>query len=316
MKNPGWTFLGILKNIFFLLLFLQVLPVFITNIKRSIDDISEGKTEVGYLHLNGAIADSTVFIKRLQAFEMNKDIAGVIIKIESPGGLPGSSQAMLQEVVRIKEKKPVVAFIENIGASGAYYVAVGANKIVANPSSLVGSIGTIMKVPNVKELLDSWKVKNVFVQTGAYKTSLDPFKEIDPKEVAFLQTMSDDTYDQFITDVAAHRGLDKAQHATWANGKIFTARQGKELKLVDELGSFTTAVDAMATLLKTDRSSLKLISAQRGVRSFMQQLSGSDDEDFGTEMHASYARRLAQFCVSVYHEAALMVGSEQPTLQV
>lgn len=312
--TSGWTFLGVLKNIFYLLLFLQVLPFFIAGIRSSINEVVGGKTEVGYLYLRDAITDSVFYTKRIQDFEANPSIEGLIVKVESPGGMPGSSQAIFRELRRFKTKKPVIAFIENCGASGAYYAVCGANKIIANPSAIVGSIGAVLRAPNVKHLLESWKITHTHVQAGEYKTALDPFKDVKPNEVEFLQKMADDTYDQFVADVAQYRGLDKADHKTWANGKIFTGNQAKQLKLIDDLGSYRDAVDAMAILLKVDSDDLKLITGSRSMRGIMRHF--SDEDDFGAEMRSSLGARMANFCVKVYQQAAMQLGAEQSQLQL
>jgi protease-4 len=312
--SSGWTFLGILKNIFFLLIFLQILPFLIAGIKSGINQVVSDKTEVGYLCLRDAITDSAFYTKRIQDFETNPLIEGLIIKVESPGGMPGSSQAIFRELCHFKTKKPVIAFIENCGASGAYYAVCGASKIIANPSAIVGSIGAVLRVPNVKHLLESWKVTHTLVQAGDYKTALDPFKDVKQSEVEFLQKMADDTYDQFIADVAQQRGLDKASHKIWADGKIFTGNQAKQLKLVDDLGSYRDALDAMAVLLKVDSDDLKLVTGSRGVRAISRYF--SDEDDFGAEISSSLAVRMANFCVKMYQQSAMQVGAEQPQLHV
>ncbi|MBM3886639.1 signal peptide peptidase SppA [Candidatus Dependentiae bacterium] len=307
--RQGWTFLGILKNLFFLLLFLQVLPFFIVGIKNNIDEVVKDKIEVGYLNLRNTINDSVFYSKRIQEFEMNPSIQGLIIKVESPGGLPGSSQAIFRELSKFKHKKPVIAFIENYGTSGAYYAICGANKIIANPSAIVGSIGAVLRAPNVKDLLESWKIKHTVVQSGEYKTALDPLKAINPDEVEYLHKMTDDTYNQFVADVAHERGLNKLQHKEWANGKIFTGNQAKKLNLIDDVGSYRDAIEAMATMLKTDTSQLKLITTSRA-QGLMRYLAG--DDDYGAEMQASLASRIAEFGVHVYQQVVLKMGSEQP----
>jgi protease IV len=312
--RPGWTFLGILKNMFFLLLFLQVLPLFISGIKNNINQVVHDKTEVGYMHLRGFIGDSFSFTKQLEAFEKNDAIKGLVLKIDSPGGYPASSQAIYRELVRFKTTKPVVAFTENVCASGAYYAASAANKVIANPSSLMGSIGALMKAPNFKEFLDTWKIKNVSIQSGEYKTAMDPFSELKPAELAYLQALTDDCYDQFITDVAEQRGLSKETHKAWANGKIFTGNQALKLKLVDELGTYRDAIAAMATLLKVKPVEVKLISGRKPVQGLMKLVAGDDDE-YGAEMRTPLASSVASFCVDVYRKITVQLGAEQPELR-
>ena len=312
--QPGWTFLGILKNIFFLLLFIQILPLFFVNIKNNIDEVLHNKTEVGYLFLRGEINDSTSYVKRLQQFEADPAIEGLIVKVDCPGGISGASQAAFRAFSHFKSKKPIVVFVENICTSGAYYAICGANKIIVNPSSLLGSIGTYMRAPNVKELLDSWKIRHYYIQAGEFKTTLDPFKDVIPENLASLQTLADDCYNQFVTDVATQRGLDPEQHKAWANGRLFSGSQAKDHKLVDDFGSYHDAIDAMAKILEVPEKEIKLVSNHRGIRG-IRQLFMDDEEEFGMDMKSSLATSAAQFCAQVYKEFTIQVNTGQPEMR-
>lgn len=312
--QPGWTFFGILKNIFFLLLFLQVLPLLFVGIKTNIDDVLHNKTEVGYIFLRGEINDSAYYIKRLEQFESDPLIAGLIVKVDCPGGVSGASQAAFREFTRFKTKKPIVAFVENICTSGAYYAVCGANKILVNPSSLVGSIGNYMRAPNVKELLDSWKIKHYYIQSGEFKTTLDPFKEVVEENFEGLQSLSDDCYNQFVSDVATQRGLDPELHKVWANGRLFSGSQAKNLNLVDDFGSYRDAIETMAKILQIDAKEVKLVKNHNGIRG-IRRLFTDNEEDFGVDMQSSLATKVAQFCVQVYKEFTMQVTSVQPELR-
>ena len=153
------SFFSFLKNLFIILLILQFAPTIISNVKDSVTDALFPKAQVGYMSLSGFIKDATFYTKKLEEFEKSPDIKALLLKIDCPGGLPGSSQSIFNELKKFKKKKPVVALVENMCASAAYYIASAADKIVSNPSSLIGGIGVVMHLPNVKELLDSWKVK-------------------------------------------------------------------------------------------------------------------------------------------------------------
>lgn len=312
--QPGWTFLGVLKNIFFLLLFLQVLPLLIIGIKGNVDEVLHNKVEVGYLFLRGEITDSTYYVKRLQQFESDPSIEGLIVKVDCPGGVSGASQAAFREFSRFKSKKPIVVFVENICTSGAYYAICGANKIIVNPSSLLGSIGTYMRAPNVKELLDSWKIRHYYVQSGEFKTTLDPFKDVVPENLISLQTLADDCYNQFVADVALQRGLDPEQHKIWANGRLFSGSQAKAHKLVDDFGSYRDAIDAMAKILEINAKDIKLVSSHRAMQG-IKRLFTDSEEEFGVEVKSSLATSAARFCVQVYKEITMQLNSGQPELR-
>jgi protease-4 len=266
------------------------------------------KVRIGYLHLKGTITNSAAYTRHIEEFENDDLIKGLIIKVDSPGGAPGSSQNILNALSRLKTKKPIVAYVENCCASGAYYAICGANKIITTPSAMIGSIGVVMRAPNVKDLLESWQVKHTVIQAGEYKTALDPLKEIRPNEVEFLQNIVDDTYNQFIADVALQRGLELSTDKIWANGKIFTGRQALDLKLVDAIGSYRNALDAMAGLLNAHPQDIFLIKrSEKGL--FFE--SNSDDE-----ANTSLTNKAADFCVSVYKKATMQLSTEQTQPQV
>jgi len=271
-----WT---ILKNLLVVLFILQFAPMVFTNFKTALTDSLYPKSAVGYLTVNSFIADSSYYVKKIDEFSKDSDIKALLIKINSPGGYSGSSQAIFSELKRFKKNKPVVAFIENMGASGAYYVAMAANTIVASPISLVGSIGVFLEIPNVKDLLNSWKVHYRYVQSGTYKTVGSMMKDINPQELAYLQSMTDDQYKQFVADVATSRHLNANDHKVWADGKAFTGNQALKLRLIDKLGSFSDALDEVKRVANI-KEEIKLIQPKRP--SNIARLIGGDD-DFGQD---------------------------------
>jgi len=272
---------GYIKNIFWILLVLQLVPLFFGNIKNAVADVMSPKAHVGYLTIKGEITDASFYVKKIDEFAKDDEIQALLVRIDSSGGYSGTSQIIFNELKRFKKNKPIVALIENVGASGAYYIAAAANKIVASPQSLVGSIGTVLQVPNVKELLASWKVRFYEIHSGSYKTAGSPVKDMTDEDLAYLQTLSDDHYDLFVKDIAEARGLDVADHKKWADGKPFTGRQGLELKLIDKLGSFSDALDELKIVANIEEE-IKLVAAKKP-GSVMQWLSGSDDSDGSTQ---------------------------------
>ncbi|MCF7799453.1 signal peptide peptidase SppA [Candidatus Babeliales bacterium] len=247
-KINGTNFFSILKNIFILLIFLQFAPAIIINVKNQIKDALIPKTNVAYLNIKGLIEDSTFYVKKIHEFLKDPNIKALLIKMESPGGVPGSSQAIFNELKKFKEKKPIVTLIENVGASGGYYIACASNHIIANPSSLVGSVGVLMQLPNVKGLLDNWNIKFSYVQSGKFKTAGSPLKDLTPEELSYLQNLSNENYEQFTKDVAQSRSLDLKQQDVWANGRVFTGTQAIKLKLIDQIGSQQEAIDKIKEL--------------------------------------------------------------------
>ncbi len=284
-KQGENRFGNLLKNIFFLFIILQFAPAVLSSIRRQLTTAFVPRTYVGGLHVRGMIADSRYYTNQIKKFLENDSIKGLVLYIDSPGGTPGSPQAIFSDLKKFKVKKPVVAVVENIAASGAYYVAASANKIISAPSSLVGNIGAYFQLPNVKGLADNWLVNMRYIQSGAYKTAGSPFKDMTPAEEAMLQGVTDDTYRQFTEDVAAGRGLKIEEASIWADGKIFTGSQAKELGLVDEIGSLSDAKEKMRELLveygMDVEKDIKLVFAKRPTA--IAQLFGAEAPDDGTQ---------------------------------
>jgi len=217
------------------------------------------------------------------------------IKIDSPGGLPGASQAIFNELKLFKKEKPVVTFIENVCASGGYYIACASSHIVSTPSALVGSIGVVLNLGNIKHLLEDWKIKFHYIQSGKYKTAGSPLKDATPDELAYLQKLSDGNYDQFLKDVAESRKIKRDQYKTWADGKVFLGTDAKKLNLVDEIGSFYNATQAIKKLAKID-DEIKFIKPKRPsglARLFM----GEDEND---SSGPEFSSKTASFLHDVY----------------
>src|SRR6267143_652146 len=157
---------------------------------------------------------------------------------------------LLAGVRRLREKKdqPVVAYLPSTGASGAYSVACAADKIVANPGTIVGSIGVIAEWVNYQDLLQWAKVKEVVFKTGESKDTGSPTRELTDRERTYFQGLIDDMYVQFVEAVASGRKLELQEVRMMADGRVFTGRDAKERKLIDEIGNFQDAVDLTAKL--------------------------------------------------------------------
>jgi protease-4 len=192
------------------------------------------------IELSGPIFDSESFLQQIEDAEKS-NIKGVLLVVNSPGGAVAPSIEMALAVKRLKEKKPVVSYASGIMASGSYYASIYSSKIIANPGSMIGSIGVIMQSPNIKELADKLGIKEQVVKAGKYKEIGTSTREWSKVERGELQTMIDDTYDMFVTDVAKARGLNKNRKTEFADAHIFTARMAKKVGLIDEVGSIYEA---------------------------------------------------------------------------
>lgn len=263
MPNPNYfkkvsmSFSSALKNIFLVLLLLLFLPTFITGIRKNYTKFVTQKTAVGVLNIKGTLCDSTYYTKHLQEFFKDPAIKAILIKIECPGGASGTSQAIFNELLALKRENPkhVEVLVENICASGGYYIACAADHITAPGTAIIGSIGsTFSYLFQVREFMEQFKIKYASIKTGAYKSAGDPFLDLTDAEKAMLQSVTDDSYQQFIHDVSHQRALIVTDAATWANGKIFTGKQALELGLIDAIGSLQTALVSIKekALIDTD----------------------------------------------------------------
>lgn len=198
---------------------------------------------IGVIPIRGFIADSKSVVDQLKKYRKDDRVKAIILRIDSPGGGTAASQEIYREVQRTVSKKKVVVSMGNVAASGGYYVALAADKIVANPATLTGSIGVILDLPNFKELLKKIGVSRETVKSGTYKDIGSPVRAMTPEERRLLQEVIDNVYHQFVEVVVKGRRLTREQVEKIADGRIFTGEQAKRLGLIDELGSFEDAVD-------------------------------------------------------------------------
>ena len=205
---------------------------------------SLGGGNIAVADINGVILSADTTVDQLRKYDEDDSIKAIILHINSPGGAAAPSQEIYHEVLRIRneKKKPIVASVQSVGASGAYYIASGATKIYANQASVVGSIGVIMEWTNYGDLLKWAKLKPEVIHAGALKDAGDPSHEMTPEERAYFQSLVNNMYGQFIADVAAGRHLSPDQVKSLATGQVWTGEQALPLHLIDASGGFRTAL--------------------------------------------------------------------------
>ncbi len=203
---------------------------------------------IGVLRLQGIIMDADKSIKILTDFRRNPNIKAVVVRIDSPGGAVGASQEIYDEIRRTARVKPVVASMQSVAASGAYYAALGATRIVADPGTITGSIGVIIKFANLKKIFDKIGYKTEVVKSGINKDIGSMSRDMTPEERQLLQKMINNVLKQFVGAVAQSRHLTVAKVKKIADGRVFTGEQALDLGLLDKLGNFTTAVEMAAKL--------------------------------------------------------------------
>jgi len=244
------TFFDSLKNIFFLLIFLQFVPILVDGLRKQYHQYLEPRTKVGVISINGVIGDSEYYTKQLTKYFKDPSIKAILIKMDSPGGAAGTGELIYQEIIALKNapefhKKPVVTLVENTCASGGYYIACASDHIIAPATALIGSIGATF--PNIffvhlREFLAQHKIGYKPLYAGAYKNCIDPFTDATPEQELMLQGLLNDSYETFAQAVAKSRKLSLNAKDTWANGRIFTGKQAKDLGLIDEIGSAYNAI--------------------------------------------------------------------------
>ena len=199
---------------------------------------------IGVIDLDGVILSPQPVVGQLKKFGDDSSMKAIILHVNSPGGGVAASEEIYREVKRVREekKKRIVVSIETVGASGAYYVASGSDKIFANRGSIVGSIGVIAQWVNYGDLLKWAKLKDVVLKTGEFKDTGNPTRDLTPAEQAYMQSLIDNMFGQFIKAVADGRKMKFEDVKSIANGKVWTGEQAASMKLIDSLGDFEAVV--------------------------------------------------------------------------
>ncbi|HEU4683363.1 MAG TPA: signal peptide peptidase SppA [Nitrospira sp.] len=205
---------------------------------------------IALVRIEGVILDSQSTVMELKRFGENPSIKAIVLRIDSPGGGVVPSQEIYDAVQRVRNKnsKAVIASMGTVAASGGYYIAAATDRIIANPGTLTGSIGVIMETANVEGLLKKIGVEGIVVKSGKFKDVGSPLRKMSEEEQALLQSVMDDVHKQFIDAVAEGRAMEVSAVQALADGRIFTGRQAKDAKLVDELGNLEDAIQLAADL--------------------------------------------------------------------
>ncbi len=205
-------------------------------------DLSFGQ-KIGIIPIQGPIMQSQNIVSQMVKFRKNKAIKAIVLRIDSPGGGVGPSQEIYREVRRTIKTKRVIVSMGSLAASGGYYVAAGADKIVASPGTITGSIGVIMQFVQLKELLKKIGISMEVLKSGEFKDIGSPHREMSDEEKELIQELIIDIQDQFVEAVAEGRNLPVETVREIADGRVFSGAKAKELGLVDVLGNFQDAVN-------------------------------------------------------------------------
>ncbi|ASE85826.1 signal peptide peptidase SppA [Campylobacter jejuni] len=193
------------------------------------------------IDLKGEIFDSSEVLEKIINAKNDSNIKGVLFVIDSPGGAFAPSMELALAIKDLKIKKPVLVYASGTMASGSYLAGVGANKILANPASFIGSIGVIMQGADLSGLANKLGIKEQTIQAGEFKSAGTFARAWNENERNFLQGLIDQSYDLFTGFVAKERALDLNKKDQWANARVFLAAKAKELGLIDELSNYENA---------------------------------------------------------------------------
>lgn len=239
--------------------FLVVFALMLVGLGQDSGEFSSlGSGNIGLVELDGPITEESgrPVIKLLDRWKDSHSIKAIVLHINSPGGGVAISQEIYDAVLRAREEKPVVASMASVAASGGYYVACGADRIMANPGTITGSIGVIFQFHTAGELLDKIGIGTETIKSGDLKDVGTYSRAMTEPEGLMLRSVVLDTYEQFVDVVATGRGLEKEQVYPLADGSVFTGSQAKNLGLVDTLGGLHEAIDLAAELGNVDDPSV------------------------------------------------------------
>ena len=238
-----WILIG--GGAFFLFVLAVFTLVYLTlHTGERTSSLSSFGDKIGVVDLEGVIITPKIVVPQLKKFADDDSIKAIVLHVNSPGGGVAASEEIYREVKRIRDekKKRIVASIESVGASGAYYISSATNKIYADKGSVVGSIGVIAEWVNYGDLLHWAKLKDVTLKAGEFKDTGSPTRDLTPAEKEYLQSLIDDMHTQFIQAVADGRKVKAEDIRAIANGKVWTGGQALGLNLIDQEGDFEAAV--------------------------------------------------------------------------
>ena len=237
-----------MKKVFFIILGLFLLLIVVSILLVMLQKTIPIGDRVALIRIEGVITDSRETTEELKEYVKNPSIKAIVLRVDSPGGAVAPSQEIYEEVRKAVAKKKVLVSMGSVAASGGYYIASPATRIIANPGTLTGSIGVIMEIPNIEGLMNKLGIKTEVVKSGKHKDIASIFRGIGKEEREILQGVLDNVHTQFITAVAEGRKMLPSDVEKIADGRVFTGEQALKAGLIDELGNLEDAVQAAAKL--------------------------------------------------------------------
>ena len=235
MKSKfNWIWLWIAVVVALIIILVLVIP--------KVDSISTGP-KVGIVEITGPIMSSRQTVKDLNYFQKRRDIDAIIIRLETPGGGVAASQEIFEKVKSVSAGSvPVLVSMGGVAASGGYYIAIGADTIMANPGTATGSVGVIMGYPTITNLMEKLGLEYETLKSGPYKDSGSSFREANELDREYFQGLIDNLYQQFVRAIAEQRGMTIQDVEALGNGKVYSGEQALNLGLIDVLGTLDDCI--------------------------------------------------------------------------
>jgi protease IV len=283
--------MAINKSIYLVSIVLVVIILFglsltFAHVYMNQDNFLINDESIAIIEVKGMIIDSDEIIKQLHYTKEENSVKAIVLRIDTPGGVVGPTQEIYEEITKLRKIKPVIVSMGSVAASGGYYIAAPANIIFANPGTITGSIGVLMKLANFQSLLDKVGIKSLVLKSGEFKDTGSPVRPITAGDKKILQSIIQSMYEQFVFAVADGRKIPISNVRKIADGRIFTGEQAIKLKLVDKLGNLQDAIDEAAKITGI-RNKPKIVYPPKTRKSFidifMEGFSESVVKNFKTE---------------------------------
>lgn len=259
--------IGVVIGGSFLLFFGMIIAFVALGRGGSGDGLPSFGKKIAIINIYGVIESSTDIVRQLNRWADDKSVQAILLHINSPGGGVTPSQEIYEKILRVKAetKKPIVASMGSVCASGGYYIACAADRIVANQGSITGSIGVIFQYPVIEEMFNKVGIKYQTIKSGGRKDVGSPFRAPTEADSSMLQAVVDDTYDQFVQAIVDNRDMGRDEVLSLADGSVYSGRQAYRLGLVDTLGTFEDALDIAGELcgLGKDPNSVREVPRRR-----------------------------------------------------
>lgn len=237
---------------------------------------------IGLVHVEGMILDATNTLNWIRRLREDPTVKGVLVRIDSPGGVVGPSQELHRGLERLAEQKPVVVSMGAVAASGGYYIAVAGHSIMANPGTLTGSIGVKMELTNLQELMKNLGIRRESIASGAFKTTGSPFQELTSDEREYLESVVMNMHGQFVQAIAQGRNMPRDDVEKLADGRIMTGLQALDHGLVDALGGQEEALELLRTMAEMN-DQFELIEDPQREQPIWKRILGSVEEELRSQ---------------------------------